>query len=82
MNNFEKIKRKHNHFGELCCWFSNGHKCTHPCVEHCGVYEDIDYYESIEDEIFEKETEILNLKIMRDSLSTKILQWLQQESEG
>ena len=49
MNNFEKIKLKHNHFGELCCWFSNSHKCTHPCVEHCGVYEDIDYYEDIED---------------------------------
>jgi hypothetical protein len=82
MNNFEKIKRKHNHFGELCCWFSNGHKCTHPCIDHCEVYDKIDLFENTEDEIFEKETELSELEKIRDSLNAEILQWLQQESEG
>lgn len=66
----------------MCCYFSNGHKCTHPCLEHCGVYEIIDKFENIEDTIWEKEQEILELKNILKGLEKQILQWLESEVEN
>lgn len=79
MNNYEKLKEKYNHFGELSCYFSNGHKCTHPCLEHCKAYDDIDKLEDIEDEICMKEHEIIELENARNGLAGKILQLYQEE---
>ena len=72
MRTQEETRKQYEHYGDLSCYFSNGHKCFRPCLEHCIAYDQIELYEQVEKEIWEKEQELEELQQKADNLSSEI----------